>query len=243
MTIAKPQSRYVTGKDTPARQIITWLLDNPEEGLGPADMVIKFDLPTNRIGDVLHRAVEIGAITRAGRVYQLGNTALARIAIGDDGDAVRQPAALAAATAVAAMTAAATRARTSIDQEPGEAWNEAAARTYHADRAKARAKASAVTLADGQVVALEEVPYTAPRRVVHGGRIDPILDALAAARPAPGRTVRAALPEGVSPTAAAGALYRWHKARGHTTRVVEIVRTPSGAGTVTAALQRVPVTA
>lgn len=238
-------AQYVAQVGSIAYQVLSFLIENPEEELRADDIVIKFGGNTSNMSTYLGRAITCGAIDRKHGVYRLGNATTAAVALGQDGEALRTKAAATTQVAVAAMTATAARQpNPSINDEPGEAWNAAAAavRGSLRDKLEQIATPMTVTLPTGAVVHLEEAPYQSPRRVSSISALDLVIGAIAATRPAPGRTVRCALPEGVTDRFAAGALRRWHIRHGHRTRLVEIVRIRQG-DTVTALLQRAPVTA
>ncbi len=235
MTAAKTRS-YIARPDSLAHHVMSFLVANPDEELRADDICVKFGGSTSNLSANLQRALACGAIERKHGVYRLGNLALAKDAIGEAGQAVRDQAGTQAQQVVALMTAAARRQPpASIDAASGEAWNAAAA--------AARPAPMSVTLPTGAVVQLEEAPYISRRRLTSVSPLDLVIDAIAATRPAPGRTVRCALPEGITDRFAVGALRRWHIRHGHrSTRLVEIVRIQTGQ-TVTAMLQRTPVTA
>ncbi|MCK6401280.1 MAG: hypothetical protein L6Q74_05115 [Sphaerotilus natans subsp. sulfidivorans] len=211
-----PDDRYKAAPETLAHDAITFLLANPDEELTHNDMAIKFDAPTNLVADRLYRACRCGALVLKHGRYRLGNADIA-------------------ARVIAPLPSPFLPPARSIDDVSGEQWN-------HAAEAVRGNMPESVTLPNGIVAHIEDVPYKQPRKST--GKLDGLLDALAACTPAPGRTSRALIPREMemTPQNASRALRRWHTRRGYSTRVVELVRLTAGGKTITA-LQRVSTAA
>ena len=82
-------AQYVAQVGSIAYQVLSFLIENPEEELRADDIVIKFGGSTSNMSTYLGRAITCGAIDRKHGVYRLGNATTAAVALGQDGEALR----------------------------------------------------------------------------------------------------------------------------------------------------------